>query len=42
MGWNVLNYIFGAISILGPILLIFWYIKAVRVRMSDFNKKKED
>jgi len=40
MIWNVFCYIFGAISIIGPICLIFWYGSAAKKRLQDFNSRK--
>ena len=39
MGWDVLCYIMGAVSIIGPICLIFWYAGAAKKRLDDFKKK---
>jgi uncharacterized membrane protein len=37
MGWGVMTYIFGAICIVGPFLLMYWYAKAARKKFQDFN-----
>jgi 4-amino-4-deoxy-L-arabinose transferase-like glycosyltransferase len=37
MGWGVMTYIFGAICIVGPFLLMYWYAKAARKKFKDFN-----
>jgi hypothetical protein len=39
MGWNVINYIFGAICIIGPICLIFWYGAAAKERIKEMKAK---
>jgi hypothetical protein len=41
MGWNVTCYIMGAISIIGPICLIFWYVQGAKEQLSRLNKDKE-
>ena len=37
MGWTVLNWIMGIICIVGPLLLIVWYIRALRVQISKLK-----
>ncbi len=39
MGWNVINYIFGAICIIGPICLIFWYGAEAKRRILEMKAK---
>lgn len=41
MGWNAMCYIMGAISIIGPVCLIFWYFSAAKKRLQDFNSKSK-
>jgi len=41
MGWNVTCYIMGAISIIGPICLIFWYVKGAKAQLANLNKKDD-
>lgn len=37
MGWGVFCYIFGAIAIVGPLILIYWYWKAASQKLREFN-----
>ena len=37
MGWTVINWILGTVCIVGPILLIGWYIRALRVQISKLS-----
>lgn len=39
MGWNVANYIAGAMCVIGPLFLIVWYFKAAKKRVEKLNKK---
>ncbi len=39
MGWTVLNWVFGIVCIVGPLLLIVWYFRALKVQI---NKLKEN
>ncbi len=41
MGWDIANYIFGAICIIGPIGLIVWYIKGAREQLRELNKDRD-
>jgi hypothetical protein len=36
--WSTLCYIAGAISIVGPLFLIYFYFQTVRKRLREFNK----
>ena len=38
MGWTVLNWIMGIICIVGPLLLIVWYVRALRVQISKLKE----
>lgn len=38
MGWNVMCYLMGAISIGGPVCLIFWYIQGAKAQLARLNK----
>jgi hypothetical protein len=40
MGWDIGCYVFGAISIIGPILLVFWYIKGAKAQIERLNQGK--
>jgi len=37
MGWDIGCYIFGAISIVGPICLIFWYFAAAKEQLNKLD-----
>ncbi len=37
MAWGVFTYIFGGIAILGPLLLVWWYWKAARIKFREFS-----
>ena len=39
MWWDISCYVFGAISVVGPICLIFWYGAEAKRRIADLNKK---
>ena len=39
MGWNIGNYIAGAMCIIGPILLVVWYFRAAKERFKKMNDK---
>lgn len=41
MGWDIGCYVFGAISIVGPILLIVWYLGAAKEQVRKLNEKKD-
>ncbi len=41
MGWDVTCYIMGAISIAGPIALIFWYVKGAKAQLKNLNSNDE-
>jgi hypothetical protein len=42
MGWTVFCWIFGIVCIAGPIGCIFWYARAVRIRLKEFNEGKRE
>lgn len=37
MVWGVFTYIFGAIAVVGPLCLVYWYWKAARQRFRELN-----
>lgn len=39
MGWGVFTYIFGAIAIIGPLCVAYWYWKAARRKFRDFKRE---
>ena len=41
MGWNVMCYVMGAISIAGPIALIFWYVQGAKAQLANLHKNDE-
>ncbi len=36
--WDIFCYIAGAISIVGPLAIIYYYVRAVRKRLKEFNE----
>jgi len=36
--WDVLCYIAGAVAIAGPLFIVYYYFRAVRKRLREFNK----
>lgn len=40
--WDAGCYIFGAISVIGPICLILWYLKGAKAQIDRLNAKKND
>jgi hypothetical protein len=36
--WDTLCYIAAAIAIIGPLFLIYYYIRTVKQRLKDLNK----
>lgn len=40
MAWDFFCYLFGGISIAGPILLIFWYVKGAKAQLKRMNGKE--
>jgi hypothetical protein len=36
--WNVLCYIAGAVAIVGPLFIVYYYFRAVSRRLREFNK----
>lgn len=38
MGWDIACYIAGAVSIIGPVGLVFWYYKAAKKQIRGLNK----
>ena len=41
MGWDVMCYIMGAISIIGPIALIFWYVQGAKAQLKKLHGEEE-
>ena len=37
--WDIFCYIAGAVSIAGPLLIIYFYVRAVRRRLGEFKEK---
>jgi hypothetical protein len=37
--WDTLCYIAGAVSIVGPLLIIWFYVRTVRRRLKKFNEE---
>lgn len=37
MVWGVFTYIFGAICIIGPLCLVYWYWKAAKHKFREFS-----
>lgn len=37
--WDVLCYIAGAVSIAGPLAIIYFYVRTVRRRLKQFNEE---
>jgi hypothetical protein len=42
MIWDVMCYIMGAVSIIGPICLIFWYTSAAKKRLKEFHNRPDN
>ena len=38
MGWDIFNWIFGLICIIGPICLIFWYFSAAKKQLKNLHE----
>ena len=39
MGWDIANYIAGAMCIIGPVALVVWYFRAAKDRIEKMNDK---
>lgn len=39
MGWDIACYIFGAICIIGPICIVFWYFSAAKEQLRKLHEK---
>lgn len=39
LNWDFWNIVFGTIAIVGPILLIVWYVKEVKAKLKKLNEK---
>lgn len=37
-GWDIANYIFGAIAMIGPFTILWWFLSAARRRFRDLNE----
>ncbi len=40
MGWNAMCWIMGIISIVGPICLIFWYVKGAKAQLARLQNRE--
>ncbi len=40
MVWDIFNWIFGIISIVGPLALIAWYFQAAKAQLENLNKSE--
>ncbi|MBN1630391.1 MAG: hypothetical protein JW990_11550 [Thermoleophilia bacterium] len=38
MAWGVFCYIFGAIAVIGPLCLVWWYWKAAREKFRELGQ----
>lgn len=41
-GWDLGCNIAGAVAVIGPILLIYWYVTEVKRKIKKLNKKSEN
>ncbi len=41
MGWTVFTWIFGVIAVIGPLLLIGWYLGAAREQVRRMKQTDE-
>ena len=39
MAWNFFSIVFGVICVVGPLLLIVWYFRAMREQVRKLNEK---
>ena len=39
MGWNVMSWVMGIISIVGPICLVFWYLQGAKAQLARLHKE---
>jgi hypothetical protein len=37
--WNVLCYIAGGVAMVGPFFIVYYYFRAVRRRLREFNQR---
>lgn len=37
--WDIFCYIAGAVSIVGPLCIIYFYIRTVRKRLKEFKER---
>ena len=42
MGWDVTCYIMGAVSIIGPIALIFWYLQGAKEQLARLHENDKN
>lgn len=40
MGWTVINWILGIVCIVGPLMLIGWYISALKARIGELKENQ--
>lgn len=40
--WDILCYIAGAVSIVGPLLIIYFYFKTVSRRLKEFKERSAE
>ena len=39
--WDTLCYIAGAVAIVGPLIIIYYYFRTVKRRLEEFNKRQQ-
>ena len=37
--WDVLCYVAGAVAMIGPMFIVYFYFRAVRRRLREFHKQ---
>jgi threonine/homoserine/homoserine lactone efflux protein len=37
--WDFFNYFFGIVAVIGPAFLVYAYVKTIRHRITELNKK---
>lgn len=37
--WDVLCYLAGAVAIIGPLFIVYYYFRAVRRRLRELDKR---
>jgi len=38
-GWDIANYIFGAIAMIGPFTILWWFLRAAGRRFKDLDEQ---